>query len=129
MDRSISFFSIEALAGVLSATLVFSYLAGEKSGGDSDARVLKFAHGLDTAHPVHLGMVRMQEQLADLSGGRLKIDIYSGGVLGEEVQCIEQLQIRSPADLKGMKIRVKNSRVAIAMVEALGGSPTPIAWS
>ena len=204
MDRSISFFTLGTLVGVLSATLVFSYLAGEKAGGDADARVLKLAHGLDTAHPVHLGMVRMQEQLADLSGGRLKIDIYSGGVLGSEVQCIEQLQsgelamtktstaamesfipelgvfgvpylfndeghywnvingeigsdllaigeesglfglcfydagsrnfystdkpIRSPADLKEMKIRVQNSRMAIAMVEALGGSPTPIAW-
>ncbi|MEM9159825.1 MAG: TRAP transporter substrate-binding protein, partial [Verrucomicrobiota bacterium] len=36
--------------------------------------------------------------------------------------------IRSPEDLKGMKIRVQNSRMAIAMIEAMGGSPTPIAW-
>lgn len=36
--------------------------------------------------------------------------------------------IRTPDDLKGMKIRVMNSATAIAMVEALGGAPTPIAW-
>ncbi len=36
--------------------------------------------------------------------------------------------IRTPADLKGMKIRVMNSATAMAMVEALGGSPTPIAY-
>ena len=36
--------------------------------------------------------------------------------------------IKTPADLKGLKIRVQNSPVAIKMVEALGGSPTPIAW-
>lgn len=36
--------------------------------------------------------------------------------------------IKSPADLKGMKIRVQSSPVAIKMIEAMGGSPTPIAW-
>ena len=36
--------------------------------------------------------------------------------------------IRTPDDLKGMKIRVQNSRMAIAMIETLGGSPTPIAF-
>lgn len=146
----------------------------------------------------------MKERLEELSGGRLTIDIYPSGVLGSEVQCIEQLQsgelamtktstaamesfipelgifgvpylfddedhfwetleggvgkdllsvgrgtglvglcyydagsrnfysakkpIRTPDDLKGMKIRVQNSRMAIAMIETLGGSPTPIAF-
>jgi tripartite ATP-independent transporter DctP family solute receptor len=36
--------------------------------------------------------------------------------------------IMSPADLVGEKIRVQKSPTAIAMVEALGGSPTPIPW-
>ncbi|MFD1696260.1 TRAP transporter substrate-binding protein [Roseibium aestuarii] len=36
--------------------------------------------------------------------------------------------ITSPADLKGMKIRVQPSPSAIRMVELLGGNPTPIAW-
>lgn len=36
--------------------------------------------------------------------------------------------IETPADLKGLKIRVQNSPVAMKMVEALGGAPTPIAW-
>ncbi len=33
-----------------------------------------------------------------------------------------------PADLKGLKIRVQQSKTAMDMVEALGGSPTPIAF-
>lgn len=37
-------------------------------------------------------------------------------------------EIHSPADLKGMKIRVQPSPSAIRMVELLGGNPTPIAW-
>jgi tripartite ATP-independent transporter DctP family solute receptor len=36
--------------------------------------------------------------------------------------------IRTPDDLKGLKIRVMSSATAIEMVEAMGGSPTPIAW-
>ena len=36
--------------------------------------------------------------------------------------------IRTPEDLKGLKIRVMNSKTAIDMVKAMGGSPTPIAW-
>lgn len=37
-------------------------------------------------------------------------------------------QIRSPSDLKGMKVRVQPSPSAIAMVKALGGNPTPLAY-
>ncbi|MEM0965824.1 MAG: TRAP transporter substrate-binding protein [Verrucomicrobiota bacterium] len=36
--------------------------------------------------------------------------------------------ILHPDDLEGLKIRVMNDPVAIDMVEALGGSPTPISW-
>jgi len=37
-------------------------------------------------------------------------------------------EIHSPADLKGLKIRVQNSIMSMKMVEAMGGSPTPIPW-
>ena len=36
--------------------------------------------------------------------------------------------IHSPDDLRGLKIRVQKSKTAMDMVEALGGSPTPIPW-
>jgi len=36
--------------------------------------------------------------------------------------------IDSPADLKGLKVRVMESATAMEMVRALGGSPTPISW-
>jgi tripartite ATP-independent transporter DctP family solute receptor len=36
--------------------------------------------------------------------------------------------IRTPADLKGQKIRVQNSDLFIAMIEALGGSATPMSF-
>ncbi len=36
--------------------------------------------------------------------------------------------ISRPADLAGLKIRTQESASAMAMVSALGGSPTPISW-
>jgi tripartite ATP-independent transporter DctP family solute receptor len=37
-------------------------------------------------------------------------------------------EVNSPEDLKGMKIRVQKSNVSMQMIEAMGGSPTPIDW-
>lgn len=37
-------------------------------------------------------------------------------------------KVESPADLSGMKIRVQESPTSIAMIEAMGGSPTPMAF-
>jgi TRAP-type transport system periplasmic protein len=37
-------------------------------------------------------------------------------------------QIKSAADLKGVKIRTINSPLQIEMVKFLGGNPTPVAW-
>jgi len=167
-------------------------------------KTLKLAHGLATDHPVHKAMEFMAERCSELSGGQLQIQIYAGGQLGSEQQCVELLQIGSlaitkvsaavmesftedykvlslpyifrdkqhafkvldsdigkelllsteniwlrglcfydagsrsfytinkmietPGDLKGMKIRVMKSKTAMDMVQALGGSPTPISW-
>jgi len=43
--------------------------------------VLKLAHALDVAHPVHMGMVFMGEKIKDYSNGKMRIDIYPGGRL------------------------------------------------
>jgi len=36
--------------------------------------------------------------------------------------------IRTPGDLKGMKVRTMSSQTAIEMTKMLGGSPTPMSW-
>ncbi|MGI9422935.1 MAG: TRAP transporter substrate-binding protein DctP, partial [Hyphomicrobiaceae bacterium] len=38
-------------------------------------------------------------------------------------------QIRSPADLKGVKLRTIESELQVEMVKLLGGNPTPIPWT
>lgn len=36
--------------------------------------------------------------------------------------------VKGPDDLPGMKIRVMNSQTAVSMVNAMGGSATPVSW-
>jgi len=66
----------------------------------SNTKSLKLAHGLDTNHPVHKGMVFMQEKLAEKSGGKLQIEIYPSQQLGTQRQALELLQIGSLAMTK-----------------------------
>ena len=66
----------------------------------SKVTVLKLAHALDISHPVHKGMVVMAQILAERSHGKMRIDIYPGGQLGNERELIEMLQIGSLAMTK-----------------------------
>ena len=173
-------------------------------GNISNTKFLKLAHGLDSSHPVHLGMVFMADKVKEKSGGKLQIEIYPSQQLGTERQALELLQIGSlamtkvsgavmenfaprmkclslpyvfrdrqhtydvqdgevgkellvqsekywlrglgyfdagqrsfytkeksiekPEDLKGLKIRVQESVMAMNLVRALGGAPTPISY-
>ncbi len=63
-------------------------------------KTLKLAHGLPTDHPVHKAMEFMAERCKEVSGGELQIQIYAGGQLGSEQQCVELLQIGSLAITK-----------------------------
>jgi len=80
---------------LIGAALFCAGCASEQS-----IRILKLAHALDTEHPVHRGMVFMARRVQELSGGRMRVDIYPGGQLGDERALIELLQIGSLAMTK-----------------------------
>lgn len=61
----------------------------------TDTRTIKLAHGLDVGHSVHMAMVRMGEDLEQISGGKMQLEIYPSQQLGSERECIELLQIGS----------------------------------
>ncbi len=75
------------LAGIL--TLGISCFAEARS----DVKVLRLAHGLNTKHPVHKGMVYMAEQVEKKSGGKMKVDIFPNEQLGNEKECLESVQL------------------------------------
>ena len=59
---------------------------------DHKIRKLKIAHGLNIDHPVHKAMVNLAERALEKSDSTLVIDIYPNEQLGNERDCIEQLQ-------------------------------------
>jgi tripartite ATP-independent transporter DctP family solute receptor len=210
IGKSASLFVAGALTGLLGACVLGAFILkpGKAAAGKGEAGgqkiVLKLAHGLDEQHPVHKAMLFMKKRLEELTDGAATLDVYSGGVLGGEVECLEQVQqgelamtkvsagaletfipemkvfgvpftfrdekhfwdtlhspigrqmlmlglplkfrglcyydsgdrnfystkkpIRSADDIKSMKVRVMNSRTAMDMIRAMGGSPCPINW-
>ena len=66
----------------------------------SDKTELKLAHGLPTDHPVHKAMIFMAQRCAELSDGKLTIEVYPAEQLGSEQQCVELVQIGSLAITK-----------------------------
>ena len=78
----------------LMATVLLSCSANK------DKRILFFAHSLPTSHPVHKGILVMQEALNKKSGGKLQIKIFPDGQLGSEREALELLQIGSIAITK-----------------------------
>lgn len=69
-------------------------------GGAGDTTKLKLAHGLPTDHPVHEAIMYMAQRTAELSEGKLTIDVYPAEQLGSEMQCLELVQIGSLAITK-----------------------------
>ncbi len=61
----------------------------------SGVKTIRLGHGLDTNHSVHKAMVKMGEELAKLSKGKMQIKIYPNQQLGSERECLELLQIGS----------------------------------
>ncbi len=60
---------------------------------NSNLRVLKLAHGVNTNHPMHQAFVKLAEEAERVSGGKMRIDIYPSAQLGAERECLELLQI------------------------------------
>lgn len=94
--KDLSWFALGILCGALAASAIFAVSSGGSNGNsggkNSPKRVLKLAHGLESTHPVHLGMLKLKEIAEKLSDGKLSIDIYSGGALGSEIKCTEQVR-------------------------------------
>jgi tripartite ATP-independent transporter DctP family solute receptor len=64
--------------------------------------------------------------ILDKIGARVAF-VYPNGGLRNFTNSVRE--IKTPADMKGLKIRVMDSPAHMAIVTALGASPTPIAWT
>ena len=62
---------------------------------NTDEKIIKLGHGLDTNHPVHKSMFYFGELLEEKSGGKMMVEMYPNQQLGTERQLLELLQIGS----------------------------------
>ena len=53
---------------------------------------------------------------------------YDAGSRSFYSQCGTGHPVRNPEDLNGLKVRVQESQTSVRMIQALGGSATPISW-
>ncbi|MCI8994279.1 MAG: DctP family TRAP transporter solute-binding subunit [Lachnospiraceae bacterium] len=65
--------------------------SGENTGGyQGDPITIKISHVFAQEHPVQKGLEYFGERLSQETNGLVTVDIYPAGVLGGEVECVEQ---------------------------------------
>jgi tripartite ATP-independent transporter DctP family solute receptor len=120
----------ELIEGVKIGTIQMAFVSGAISGFYKEAMVLDipylFANG-PVAWTVMDGPFgdAMAKDVLQKTGMR----VLAYGETGFRNFTNSKLPIKSPADMKGLKIRVMETPVYVNMVKALGAAPTPIAWS
>lgn len=76
---------------LLAVACVMSVLSPEVSAKDK-VYELKYAGVLSAEHPVSRSAVIWAEKLEEMSGGRVKVDLYVGGSMGKSTEVIEYIQ-------------------------------------
>src|SRR5512139_1698880 len=120
----------ELIEGTKIGTIQMSFVSGAIAGFYKPAQVLDIPY-LFASGPVAWKVMdgwfgkEMAEDCLKKTGMR----VLAYGETGFRNFTNSARLIKSPADMKGLKIRVMESPVYVNMVKALGAAPTPIAWS
>src|SRR6266853_2027025 len=126
----------------------FAFIAGLAAllaWAPAQAQELKFATQNPQGHPLVTGMEKFAEIVAAKSGGKLKVKLFPGGVLGGDQANVSALQggtlevvvlnsgiLASQVkefgvyDFAGLKLRVIPNVINVDWVKALGANPTPL---
>ena len=62
----------------------------------NSVKFIRLAHGLDINHSVHKAMVKLGEDLSQLSNGTIQLEIYPNQQLGTEREILETDSTREP---------------------------------
>lgn len=81
----------------------------------------------DKAHTFSVFDSEIGENLL-LKGERFRLRGLTFYDAGSRSFYMKEEPVKMPVDLNGKKIRVQKSNMAVAMINDLGGSPTPISW-
>ena len=84
----------KAIAILLVVCCAFSVFAnGAKEASASDTITLKFCEQLPDGHVMAENLKYFAEQVERLSEGKIKVEVYTGGVLGDDVQMMEATKL------------------------------------
>jgi tripartite ATP-independent transporter DctP family solute receptor len=120
----------ELIEGTKIGTIQMSFVSGAIAGFYKEAQVLDIPY-LFSSGPVAWKVMDGpfgQEMAADILQ-KTGMRVLAYGETGFRNFTNSSRPIKSPADMKGLKIRVMETPVYVNMVKALGAAPTPIAWS
>src|SRR5512135_2737307 len=120
----------ELIEGTKIGTIQMSFVSGAIAGFYKPAQVLDIPY-LFASGPVAWKVMDGwfgKEMAADILK-QTGMRVLAYGETGFRNFTNSKLPIKSPADMKGLKIRVMETPVYVNMVKALGAAPTPIAWS
>src|SRR5512139_801623 len=120
----------ELIEGTKIGTIQMSFVSGAIAGFYKPAQVLDIPY-LFSSGPVAWKVMDGwfgKEMAADILK-QTGMRVLAYGETGFRNFTNSKGPIKSPADMKGLKIRVMETPVYVNMVKALGAAPTPIAWS
>jgi len=73
--------------GILLLGIFFPGLSGAAE------KVIKLGHVLDTKHPYHIGSLHFAKRVAELTKGRVEVQVYPSSQLGNERELVEAMQV------------------------------------
>lgn len=157
---------LAALSVLAVGTMALTGCGGNSSSssGSGDKIVLRYAENQVKDYPTTQAAQKFADLVKEKTNGRITVEVYDSGQLGDEKSVIEQVQfggidkellkstedsgivglswydagarnfynskreIKSLADMQGLKIRVQESSMMMDMVKALGANPTPMPY-
>jgi tripartite ATP-independent transporter DctP family solute receptor len=72
--------------------------------------VFKFAHAQPPTHPRHKSMEFFKEKLESASQGRIKVELYAGGVLGKEPELMDMVKVGTIQGTRGALFERANKK-------------------
>jgi tripartite ATP-independent transporter DctP family solute receptor len=72
--------------------------------------LFKFAHAQPPSHPRHKSMIFFKEKLESASQGRIKVELYAGGVLGKEPELMDMVKVGTIQGTRGALFERANKK-------------------
>ena len=93
---------------------------GEQAGEDADTEVVddtvyvyKFAHSMAEDTPRHQSMLYFKEQIEEKTNGRIMVEIYPNGTMGNEAELMDMVKINAIQGTSGSQFAKANPQYLI----------------